>query len=173
MRALREEAKRSLDPAPAHDVPPPPIFWAGAELFGRGAFTEAAALFGKAFEETPASAHVRAHLGMALVGAGEFAEGFAHLESRRHLAWAGARKMVAPLWDGRPMRGKTLVLWDEQGHGDAIQFARFAGPAAARSGARVVFHGRPRLCRLFRAARGSPNRSPARGPFPGPTRTPL
>jgi hypothetical protein len=168
LRALREEAKRSLDPPPAHAVPPPPIFWAGTELFGRGAFTEAAALFRKALDETPASAQVRAHLGMALVGAGEFAEGFAHLESRRHLAWAGARKMAAPLWDGRPMRGKTLVLWDEQGHGDAIQFVRFAGPAAAHSGARVVFQGRPRLCRLFRRCPGIAESLPRPGPVPRP-----
>lgn len=168
LRALREEAKRSLDPPPAHAVPAPPIFWAGTELFGRGAFTEAAALFRKALDETPASAQVRAHLGMALVGAGEFAEGFAHLESRRHLAWAGARKMAAPLWDGRPMRGKTLVLWDEQGHGDAIQFVRFAGPAAARSGARVVFQGRPRLCRLFRRCPGIAESLPRPGPVPRP-----
>ena len=168
LRALRDQAARSLFPLPDHAVPPPPIFWAGTEAFGRGAFAEAAALFGKALAETPASAQVRAHLGMALVGAGEFAEGFAHLEARRHLAWAGARTMAAPLWDGQPMPGKTLVLWDEQGHGDAIQFVRFAAPAAARSRARVVFHGRPRLCRLFRRCPGIAESLPRPGPVPRP-----
>jgi len=168
LRALQAEARGALDPPPAHAVPPTPIFWKGIELFGRGAFGEAVVLFRRALAETPASAQVHAQLGMALIGAGEFVEGFTHLEARRHLAWAGERAMIAPRWDGKPMPGKTLLLWDEQGFGDAIQFVRFASTAAVRSGARVVFHGCPRLCRLFRRCPGIAESLPRTGRFPGP-----
>lgn len=31
-----------------------------------------------------------------------------------------------PLWDGKPLAGRTLLLHGEQGHGDVVQFARYA-----------------------------------------------
>jgi len=168
LRALQDQARGALAPTPEHAVPPTPVFWKGIELFGRGAFTESVVLFRRALAETPTSAQVRTQLGMALIGAGQFTEGFAHHEARRHLAWAGERAMIAPRWDGKPIPGQTLLLWDEQGFGDTIQFVRFAGPAAARSGARVLFHGRPRLCRLFRRCPGIAESLPRTGRFPEP-----
>jgi hypothetical protein len=168
LRALRDEARALIDPPPAGDVPPPPIFWQGIEVFATGAYRESVVLFRRALAETPNSAQVRAQLGMALIGAGEFTEGFAHYEARRRLGWGGTRTMIAPWWDGQPMPGKTLLLWDEQGNGDAIQFVRFARVAASRSRARVIFHGRPRLCRLFRRCPGIAESLSRAGPFPSP-----
>ncbi len=168
LRKLRDEAKAELDRQPAHDVPPPPIFWEGIERFAHGAYRESVVLFRRALAETPGSAQARAQLGMALIGAGEFAEGFAHYEARRRLGWGGTREMIAPWWDGKPMPGQTLLLWDEQGNGDAIQYVRFAGAAASRSRARVIFHGRPRLCRLFRRCAGIAESLPRTGRFPLP-----
>jgi hypothetical protein len=168
LHKLREEAKTELYRQPANDVPPPPIFWEGIERFATGAYRESVVLFRRALAETPGSAQVRAQLGMALIGAGEFIEGYANYEARTRLGWGGTRTMIAPWWDGKPMPGQTLLLWDEQGNGDAIQYVRFAAAAAARSRARVIFHGRPRLCRLFRRCPGIAESLPRTGRFPAP-----
>jgi tetratricopeptide (TPR) repeat protein len=48
------------------------------------------------------------------------------------------RSFVQPLWTGRDdVRGKTILLYAEQGFGDAIQFCRYV-PLVAERGARVI-----------------------------------
>jgi Flp pilus assembly protein TadD len=60
----------------------------------------------------------------------------------------------ASRWDGKSsLDGKTILLWAEQGLGDAIQFVRYAEDAAIR-GARVVVECAPPLHRLFATAPG-------------------
>ena len=39
-----------------------------------------------------------------------------------------------PLWDGSPLNGKHILLYTEQGLGDAIQFVRFAPMVVDRGG---------------------------------------
>jgi hypothetical protein len=43
----------------------------------------------------------------------------------------------APAWDGRDLRGQTILLYAEQGHGDVIHFIRYV-PWVAAKGARVL-----------------------------------
>jgi len=59
---------------------------------------------------------------------GNYARGWANFESR----WDGSSELrnshpnfAAPRWNGEALRGKTLLLWGEQGFGDALQFSRF------------------------------------------------
>jgi tetratricopeptide (TPR) repeat protein len=53
-----------------------------------------------------------------------------------------------PAWDGSPLRGRTLLLWPEQGLGDAIQFVRYATQASQQGGRVTVVCASP-LQRLF------------------------
>ncbi|MFL5305273.1 MAG: glycosyltransferase family 9 protein [Polyangia bacterium] len=154
LRKLRAQAEAGMCASPPLAAALPAAFWRGTEAFGRGELTSAAAQFRDALREAPGCAQAHAHLGMALIGVGQYREGWREYEWRARLPWGAPRAMSAPRWDGRPMDGRTLVLWDEQGHGDAIQFIRFAAPAAAASKAIVIFHGRPRLARLFEGAAG-------------------
>jgi ADP-heptose:LPS heptosyltransferase len=53
-----------------------------------------------------------------------------------------------PQWDGSDLRGKTILLHNEQGLGDAIQFIRYLPMIAARGG-RIILACDPVLMRLF------------------------
>jgi hypothetical protein len=169
LRLLLDVARRGLLPTLVHSVPPPPEFWRGTEALHRCRFAEAQRWFAAAVDAAPNSADAHTHLGMALVARGDFESGWQELEWRQYLGWAERRQMVVPYWEGEPLRGGTLLLWDEQGHGDAIQFVRFAIPAARRAAGRVLFHGRPRLCRLFRSCPGIDATIPQSDDFPKPS----
>ena len=59
-----------------------------------------------------------------------------------------ALKLPMPEWEGQALEGKSILVFDEQGFGDAIQFVRFCLQLAGL-GADVVFLCRKRLHRLF------------------------
>ena len=168
LRGLLADARRDLLPTLPPRIPPPE-FWRGTEALGRGALKEARGWFASALEKEPACAEAHAHHGMALVGCGDFENGWEEFEWRRFLGWGERRDMIAPYWDGTSVTGGPLLLWDEQGNGDAIQFIRFAVPAARRAAASVVFHGRPRLCRLFRSCPAIHRAIPRSDDFPRPS----
>ncbi|WP_321857281.1 tetratricopeptide repeat-containing glycosyltransferase family protein [Burkholderia cenocepacia] len=76
---------------------------------------------------------------------GDYANGWRNHEAR----WSGSPElrdvspnMPAPRWNGEPLAGKTIFVWGEQGHGDALQFVRFV-PALAeyvkQQGGRLVY----------------------------------
>lgn len=65
--------------------------------------------------------------GRALIRNGDFLNGWLSYEHRWSLPESfGNRDIDIPLWDGSPLENRTLLLWCEQGYGDAIQFCRYA-----------------------------------------------
>jgi tetratricopeptide (TPR) repeat protein len=54
-----------------------------------------------------------------------------------------------PIWAGQPLNGKTILVHEEQGFGDTIQFARYL-PLLKQQGARVAMLAQPLLQRLLR-----------------------
>jgi hypothetical protein len=90
------------------------------------------------------------HLGLAelLLGLGRYAEGWRLYEARRGVRRPYRPPTRYPEWDGREVR--SLVVFDEQGAGDAIQFLRFLPLLQARS-VEVTFVGRSSLTRLVEA----------------------
>ena len=91
-----------------------------------GAFRRAIAL-------QPEFEHAHWNLALALLLDGQYAEGWREYESRFALSELGKDRHVfaGPAWDGSAPQGKTLLLYTEQGLGDALQFARFVAPLAS------------------------------------------
>ncbi|MEY4750226.1 MAG: hypothetical protein RIQ60_2440 [Pseudomonadota bacterium] len=74
---------------------------------------------------------------LALLLHGRYTEGFAAYQVRFERRQPEPRVCAEPAWDGADPSGKTVLVWAEQGFGDALQMLRFV-PELARRGARVV-----------------------------------
>jgi len=100
----------------------------------------------------PAAFYNRAHARLTL---GDFEAGWDDYESRWQ--WEGfphrKPKFAQPEWTGDDLRGRTLLVYNEQGLGDTIQFARCLALAAARGG-KVLFACPEELRSLFEGLAG-------------------
>ncbi len=76
----------------------------------------------------------RAHYNFAnlLLQQGKWREGFAAYEWRLKLADAIACPWPLPPWTAAAPQGSRVLLWNDQGQGDAIMYLRFAAMLAAR-----------------------------------------
>ncbi len=67
-------------------------------------------------------------LSMTLLSLGRYAEGFNLYESRFEsypvLDWIKQKSLAMAKWQGESLRGKSILIWTEQGCGDVIQFSR-------------------------------------------------
>ncbi|MDA0664644.1 MAG: tetratricopeptide repeat protein [Proteobacteria bacterium] len=131
-----------------------PNYWnsLGVALRESGDPDAALAAFEKALACDPSliDAHVnRAH---GLLAAGDFANGWREHDWRLQRPQFRQR-MADRYWTGEEIAGRTILLWSEQGFGDAIQFIRYAPLVAARD-ARVVVECPEPLARLFAEVAG-------------------
>ncbi len=85
---------------------------------------------------------------LSLLQGGDLVNGFTEYEWRLQLASFPKRDFAQPRWDGADLRGKTILLHQEQGFGDLIHFARYI-PILKAMGGNVVVEVHPELSRLF------------------------
>jgi len=113
----------------------------GTALREAGAVTEAATCLEEVCDQAPANGDARFALAFVLLLQGNYARGWKMMQgratSRRRDPWVFDRRYDAPLWDGAPLTGKTLLVCAEQGAGDVIQFIRFL-PALTLLAGQVV-----------------------------------
>lgn len=88
--------------------------------------------FEQAVKLEPHFADAHYNLGMALLKAGDLVRGFAECEWRWQTEQFTPLNCPQPLWDGKPLRGQTILIHTEQGAGDAIQFIRYIPQVASR-----------------------------------------
>lgn len=116
---------------------------------------EALAAVVRAAQMAPGDPKVRWAVAMLQLLRGDYANGFVNHEAR----WAGSPELEHATflnpqthWQGEDLRGKTLLIWGEQGFGDAIQFVRFI-PAMAeqvrRAGGTLIYCCFRKLLPLF------------------------
>ena len=129
----------------------PALVLRGNLLLHLGRSEEALAAHDKAVSSSPGYAEAHYHRGSALLLHGRLSEGLRDFEHRWDVADCGFDRPVlnAAPWHGEPLAGRSIVVYSEQGLGDAIQFARFL-PRLKEMGAKLTFLCHPNLVRLFR-----------------------
>lgn len=116
---------------------------------------EAIASYTRALALDPGYDEARYNRAVVLLFLGRMTEGWRDYEHR----WASPKFMSrrppidAPHWNGEPIEGRSIVVYNEQGLGDTIQFCRYL-PLLAGMGASVTFLGPPRMARLLSALPG-------------------
>jgi tetratricopeptide (TPR) repeat protein len=130
----------------------------GAALANNGVFDEAIAAYRLAIVLDPQLPKPHWNLALALLATGDFERGWEEYEWRWKVKEFPSRppNFSQPLWDGRPMNGRTILLHAEQGLGDTLQFIRYLPLVQSRGGKPIVLC-QPELERLLRTqARGWP-----------------
>jgi Flp pilus assembly protein TadD len=122
----------------------------GHALGEQGRTAEAIACYRTAIGLRPDYAAAHYNLAMVLLAQGDLEAGWVEYEWRwKTPKMTGiARQFDQPQWRGEAAEGKTLLIHDEQGFGDSLQFCRFVSLAAAR-GLRVVLGVPKPLARLL------------------------
>jgi tetratricopeptide (TPR) repeat protein len=113
----------------------------------------------------PGSASAHWNRSLALLQMGDYPRGWAEYEWRWRRDKAVPRRLPGPAWDGRPLEGRTLLIYMEQGLGDQIQFLRYTPLARERVGA-VVVECPARLVPLFSTCPGIDRLVPEGSPLP-------
>ena len=100
----------------------------GNVLKAKGNLEEAIVSFNKALSFKPEYADAHVNLSYAFLSSGRLKEGLDEYEWRwknsRGLLVSGWRQFSQPLWDGqKSLKGKSILLWCEQGVGDTISWS--------------------------------------------------
>ena len=129
----------------------PALALRGNLLLHLGRPEDAFAAYDKAVAANPDYAEGHYHRGSALLLHGRFREGWRDFEHRWDVADCGFDRpaLHAKEWRGEDLAGRSIVVYSEQGMGDAIQFARFL-PRLVEMGAKLTFLCHPNLVRLFK-----------------------
>lgn len=111
-----------------------------AALSSLGRYQESVTWFERARELNPRNANCNYNFGKLLMKLGYFEPGLKLYEWRWGCVMLGMQRHTdLPLWRGETSpAGMTILVHQEQGLGDGIQFCRFVSELAAR-GARVIF----------------------------------
>jgi Flp pilus assembly protein TadD len=129
---------------------------------------EAANSLHRAIELRPDLPEAHWDLAFALLLQGDFLRGFEEYEWRWRRAGFAPRPFPFPAWRGEDPRGRALLVYAEQGAGDAIQFVRLVTALADR-GARLVLECPSSLVALFESVEGA-HRVIPRGELPAELR---
>ncbi|UCF92988.1 MAG: tetratricopeptide repeat protein [Desulfobacterales bacterium] len=139
----RQAIKNSPDRPDAHNN-------LGLYLRAQEKIDEAIREFKKAIAIDSHWAKAHLNLSLALLVSGQFAEGWDEYDWRFEVDRykADFRYRGADIWDGRAFSGKRLLVHDEQGFGDTLQFVRYL-PHVKKLGGTVIFEVRKAIIPLL------------------------
>lgn len=120
-----------------------------------GQLDAAMADFDAALAARPGFAEAAKRRGALHLLRGDYAAGWqdygASLQALEARQRANGGASGIPHWRGEPLAGKSLLLSEPNGFGDALQYWRFI-PRLLAMGANLAFHGRPALFELLRSS---------------------
>lgn len=136
----------------------------GISLHALERYDESEAAFLQALALIPESAEAWSGLGFLLLALGRWREGYAAFHWRHRLPEAPVAPPLPP-WHGDVPPGARVLVWNDQGFGDALQYLRYVAPLRARGVRPVLVMPRP-LLRLAAAVPGVEEIHPADAPWP-------
>jgi tetratricopeptide (TPR) repeat protein len=110
----------------------------GTALKAQGMFEQALIQYEKAVSLVPDFADAHFNKSVILLLKGRFNEGWAEYEWRLRMKGRRPRSFAQPRWDGASLKGKTILVYDEQGYGDTFQFLRYL-PLIKAKGGYIIF----------------------------------
>ncbi|WP_158957477.1 tetratricopeptide repeat protein [Paraburkholderia acidisoli] len=130
----------------------------GNALWQMGEIAASIDAYQRALALRPDYAAARTNLALPLLTRGDYANAWPLYESR-HDPSMGAEGVARPpvpypQWQGEPLAGKSVLVWPEQGLGDALQFVRYVPMLKALGAAHVSLACAPTLARLFETLDG-------------------
>jgi tetratricopeptide (TPR) repeat protein len=125
----------------------------GNALLELKSLDEAFSSYSQAALLEPSNLNVKFNLGLYHLLTGNYIAGWEGYEARLFqkdsTVSARIQSYTQPLWDGtQELKGKTLLVYAEQGLGDTIQFSRYI-PLLSNLGATVIFEVQPSLVKLL------------------------
>lgn len=143
-----EEAEVLLRQQLATGTGPLPLWQNLARVIrAQGRIVEARDIQLQIVEAFPGDTVARFDLAESLLLLGDFTRGWREYRWRYRQPHTTnlERRVQLPRWDGSPIAGKTLLIHDEQGFGDSLQFLRLVSTAKALSGADILLEVMPPL----------------------------
>jgi tetratricopeptide (TPR) repeat protein len=139
----------------------------GCALTAGGRIEPAIAAFDRALALRPDFAEAHWNQGFARLLVGDYANGWEQYEWRKRYDRFASTfpTLVGPAWEGEPLSGRRLLVYAEQGLGDALQFARYL-PLLASEGARPILACDRRLVALLETLGPSVEIVPKDAPLP-------
>jgi Flp pilus assembly protein TadD len=131
-------------------IPDSPVAWSNLGVLQacRKQEKEAELSYRTAIELDPDYRLSYFNLSYLLLRQGRFEEGWHCLEARKWYARL-ERSLPCPRWRGESLKGKSLLIGFEAGHGDMIQFCRYASLLKAQGAERITLACHPALKTLF------------------------
>ncbi|WP_116137895.1 tetratricopeptide repeat protein [Trinickia diaoshuihuensis] len=127
-------------------------------LRATGCAHEAEPHYRRALDLEPGYLDARFGLGTLLLSLGRFEEGWRLFESRyalpRFLHYKTKEALPLPQWQGESLADRSLLVWQEDGLGDVIQFGRYLPLLKAAGAARIDMVCAASLHRLFARVEG-------------------
>jgi tetratricopeptide (TPR) repeat protein len=127
----------------------------GSLLLSQGKLDESAEVFRRALAHDSAAAMIHWNLSQVLLLQGDYEQGWREYDWRRRVPEFEpfTAEFTQPMWDGGDLRGRTVLLYGEQGFGDSIHFARYA-PLVSQRGGKAVMACQPKVLRLMKTLPG-------------------
>ncbi len=164
-----DEAARAIDAALAAN-PAHPVYRLNKASFlaATGKHADALLWACKAIAADPDYTEARLKKASLLIQTGDLEAGLRDYEARWNVPnWHPLpSRLPVPAWSGGDLTGKRLLLWNEQGYGDALIYARYI-PMLLQRGANLALMCEKPLARLFEISFGDHlSVHPLDGPVP-------